>query len=123
MKDLRQLFIHIDMPGASRPSVWASRDEEALFWECRNTIDDRAQMLAAGLSTTHLEELYILHRYDEYTTNWAAWEITHGGDEGEGGAAICTRIMDWDIRCVLNLVHILCIGSLYYFHRTENGPI
>lgn len=112
LQDLRQLFIHLDMPGASVPVRWAPKETQDLFEHVRDTTGDRVRILAAGLSTIRIEWIYMLKRYSRYTTKWAAWDVKRHEDEGErkdegdgdgvGRALMCTRMREWDIECVVS---------------------
>lgn len=95
MKELRKLYIHIDVDGARVPRPWATEEIERADW-FRETQGDRVRMLAEGLNH-ELEEIYMLERRGGSRTLWAAWEIRHQVGE-KGMETICTRVRDRDIQ-------------------------
>ncbi|EIM84779.1 uncharacterized protein STEHIDRAFT_169678 [Stereum hirsutum FP-91666 SS1] len=97
LTELRTLFIHIDMDGASMPAQWEERKARIRGMEYRASLGDLAQALVEGLAPS-LEQIYMLERWPMGgTSNWKPWEVIREIDEGEV-RTICRKVDGRNLR-------------------------
>lgn len=83
------------MDDSSISPDWVPSEEHSRAQKFRETLGDRVQILADGL-TPELVEIYMLERWSSMPTFWAAWVIKREVSEA-GMKTICRKVSEWNV--------------------------